>query len=318
MKLSNASIKKLIKGACYHEERDGYLYSYHYTKEQLDYFKPLGYWYDNARALSSGRIEMITDATELSFKYYKHEERVDHCTFDLYINGVAHAIHYTQNVGGSVANFTLPDGEKHICIYFPSWGEVGIKALTINGKYKSVKKKQTKLLALGDSITQGYGAFWAGAGYINVFSRLYGCDLLSQAIGGYRFDEGGVQEIPSYKPDKILVALGTNFHNSPSEYDYEKEVEKFFQKLRAVFGVKPVLVVTPVWRNDNPDRERFAWCIEVIKAQCAKYENIAVVDGLTLIPNINECYLDDKVHPNAYGMLHMGENLYRAVKKIKF
>ncbi len=90
MKLSNASIKKLIKGACY------------------------------------------------------HEERVDHCTFGLYINGVAHAVHYTQNVGGSVANFTLPDGEKHICIYFPSWGEVGIKALTINGKIQVSQEKANK------------------------------------------------------------------------------------------------------------------------------------------------------------------------------
>ena len=39
MKLSNVSIKKLFKGVCYFEERDGFLFAYHYTKEQIDYFR---------------------------------------------------------------------------------------------------------------------------------------------------------------------------------------------------------------------------------------------------------------------------------------
>ena len=317
MELSNISIKKLIGGACYFEERGGYLYSYHYTKAQLDYFATLGYWGDNARMLLGGRIEMITDATELSFKYFKHEERTDHCTFDLYINGVAHTIHDTEKVGGSVAKFSLPKGEKHVCIYFPVYGEVGIKALTLNGKYKAYKKKRTKLLAIGDSITQGYGAVWAGATYINVLSRLCGYDTLNQAIGGYRFDADGVCEIEGYAPDKVLVALGTNFYNDKS-YDYEAEVSGFFEKLNRLFGGKKTLVITPVWRNDNTDRQRFDWCCEVIRRECAKYSYITVVRGLDLIPPIDECYLTDKVHPNAYGALHMAENLNRIVKKVKF
>ena len=36
---NNVSIKKLVKGACYFEERDGFLFPYHYTKEQIEYLK---------------------------------------------------------------------------------------------------------------------------------------------------------------------------------------------------------------------------------------------------------------------------------------
>ena len=37
MKLSNRTLSKLIKGACYFETKDGYLSSFRYSKAQIEH-----------------------------------------------------------------------------------------------------------------------------------------------------------------------------------------------------------------------------------------------------------------------------------------
>lgn len=319
MKLSNVSIKKLVKGACYFEEKNGYLFSYHYTKEQIDYFRDLVDWGPRARFSAGVKIELITDATEISFKLSAVDFNPDQSTVDLYVDGVAHGIYYMKEDKPGKVSFTLPEGKKRVSIYLPINCEVGVRDLSFNGSYKAVKEKKMRVLAIGDSITQGYGAVYAGASYINVLSRLYGFEVLNQAIGGYRFDEGGVQKIDGYEPDRVLVALGTNYYDAPDRYDYEPETVAFFEKLNKLYGDKKTVVVTPVWRNDQGKQwDRFCWCVDIINRECAKYENITVVNGLGLIPPIDECFMPDKVHPNTYGMLLMADNLAKQLKKIKF
>lgn len=317
MKLSCPSIKKLVKGACYFEERNGYLYSYHYTRSQLDYFAPLEFWNERSRFSAGIRIEAVTDATELSFKLETPFYGSDHSTVDLYIDDFAHAIHYISKAGRDRIEFKMPKGKKKVTLYLPIDGEVGIKDLTFNGSYKASRDRKNRVLVLGDSITQGYGAVYAGASYINTLARLYKMEILNQAIGGYRFDKGGIEAVQSFSHDKILIALGTNYYNDAHIYDYEGETVAFFEKLNSLFPDKKTVVCTPVWRSDAV-WDRFNWCIDIIKRECAKYENITVIDGLELIPHLGEYYMPDGVHPNTYGMLTMAENLNRRLKEIKF
>lgn len=319
MKLSNLSIKKLVKGACYFEERDGYLYPYHYTKEQIDYFRDLVDWGPRARFGAGIKIELYTEATKLGFKVCPVAFNPDQTTIDIYVNDVAHAICPLTESKPSKLEFDLPEGKKKVSIYLPINCEVGVRGLEFNGGYRAVKEKKMPVLVIGDSITQGYGAVYAGASYINVLSRLYGMEILNQAIGGYRFDEGGVQKIDGFEPQRVLVALGTNYYDAPDLYDYEDETVRFFEKLHRLYGDKKTAIVTPVWRNDRDVQwDRLNWCVSIIKRECAKYDNITVINGFDLIPPINECFMPDKVHPNTYGMLNMAENLNRALKKIKF
>ena len=72
MKLSENSLKKLIKGACYFEENGGYLTPFRFCKRQLDMTKREGYneaWRN--RVLFSGgiRLELKTNARNISFFY---------------------------------------------------------------------------------------------------------------------------------------------------------------------------------------------------------------------------------------------------------
>jgi hypothetical protein len=42
-----------------------------------------------------------------------------------------------------------------------------------------------------------------------------------------------------------------------------------------------------------------------------------VVEGFSLMPNVDEC-LSDGIHPNAYGSELLATNLYRFMKEKKF
>lgn len=318
MKLSNKTIKKLIKGACYFEERNGYLYSYHYTKAQLDYFSSFDFWNGRSRFSAGIRLEMVTEATEIGFMLETAFYGSDHSTVDLYINDVASSIYYIKDCKKQKVFFNMPQGKKKVTLYFPIDGEIGIKSLTFNGGYKSVKDRKNRVLVIGDSITQGYGAIYAGSSYINTLARLYDMEILNQAIGGYRFDKDGLERVENFEHDRVLIALGTNYYNDIDLYDYEPETIAFFERLNQLFSDKKIVACTPVWRNNNTDFQRLAWCSNIIKRECAKYENITVVDGFDLIPNIDECFMPDKVHPNTYGMLLMADNLNKELKKIKF
>ena len=147
-------------------------------------------------------------------------------------------------------------------------------------------------------------------------ARELGYDILAQGIGGYRYEPNDVMTVDGFTPDKIIVALGTNWYDD-SSYDYEFNVTEFYKRLISVFPNTPVLAITPIWRGDIDNWERFIWCINKVKDTCAKYECIKLVDGFTLVPNVEECF-SDRAHPNSFGSLMYSNNLIKAIKKLKF
>ncbi|MBQ7907289.1 MAG: SGNH/GDSL hydrolase family protein [Clostridia bacterium] len=319
MKLSSKSLIKHIKGACYHETERGYLFPYHYSKAQLDYFARPEYdwgWRWRAHFQSCIRIELITSSTEISLDYLAKSYSSDHCTFDLYVDGIATAVRPICDKRGRVT-YTLKEGEKRVTIYFPIDCEVGIKNFTLNGTYKAAKTRGKRLLIIGDSITQGYGPFMSGAAYANILQRKTGYDILAQGIGGYRFEPQDLMYVDGFMPDRIMVFLGTNYYEPMENYDYAQAVRDFFVKLKELYPNTPILVVLPLWRNNDVDFVRFEWCREQIRTSARAHEGIYVVDGFELVPNIDECFID-KIHPNAYGCQLLADNLATVMKDIKF
>ena len=171
-------------------------------------------------------------------------------------------------------------------------------------------------MIIGDSITQGAGPEVASLAYADALVRELGYDILAQGIGGYRYEPNDIMKIDGFEPDKIIVALGTNWYDD-SSYDYELNVSEFYKKLTTVFPNIPILAITPIWRSDIDNWDRFIWCINKIKDTCAKYECIRLVDGFTLVPNVEECF-SDKAHPNCFGSLMYSSNLIKYIRKLKF
>ncbi|MBO5313226.1 MAG: SGNH/GDSL hydrolase family protein [Clostridia bacterium] len=324
MKLSTKSLKRLIKGAVYFTEDKGYLSCFRYSREQIEYMAQESYDYGwRLRAMFSGgiRIELKTEADRISFEYKASGSCDRSNTIDLYENGVLKQVYKIGDKLKGKVEFMLTEGKKRVFVYLPCESRLDIKNFTVNGKYESVKSNGKRLLIIGDSITQGAGPEISSSAYINVLSRKTGYNILGQGVGGYRYEPGDLMKIDGFEPEKIIVFLGTNYYEedclTKCNYDYKRAVEDFYVRITELYPQAPILSITPLWRNNDVDWDRFNWCIDTIKGVCEKYENVRVVDGLDLVPNVDECF-SDKVHPNAYGSYLLCENLIKYMKEIGF
>ena len=315
MKLTNQELEKIYFGAYeFHETADGYLQAFQYSREQIAYFKKaFDFWYDRCTASTSKTLEFVTEAEEISFDYkilWKGSED----SFELAINERIIDIRYVHGMDeeGKLA-FTLPAGSKKVTVYLPADATVVIRNFETDAPVTPAKKG-TKVLWLGDSITQGFGPLRSACTYVSVANRILNYDIINQGIGGYVYDKNSIMEMPGYKPEKIIVALGTNQFGCETM----KDVKEFYEQLMKVYSDTPVLCVSPLWRGDVPNSEdtltRFC---ENVKKIAGSYKNVKVVDGFELVPHLTEYYLD-KLHPNCFGCEVYGRNLVREIERLGF
>ena len=295
MKLTNQELEKIYFGAYeFNETEDGYLQAFQYSKEQIAYFKKaFDFWYDRCTASTSKTLEFVTEAKEISFDYkilWKGSED----SFELAINERIIDIRYVHGMDEEgKLSFMLPAGSKKVTVYLPADATVVIRNFETDAPVAPAEKG-AKVLWLGDSITQGFGPLRSACTYVSVANRILNYDIINQGIGGYVYDKNSIMEMPGYKPEKIIVALGTNQFGCETM----KDVEEFYKQLMKVYGDTPVLCVSPLWRGDVPNSEdtltRFC---ENVKKIAGSYKNVKVVDGFELVPHLSEYYLD-KLHPN--------------------
>ncbi len=342
MRLTNERLKQIYFGAySFSETPDGWLAANQYTKEQIAYFKGVSdFWYDRCTASNAKTLEFSTTATEVSFDY-----RITWIgspdSFEAAVDGLVTEIHYIKdlvesellpipddmpaeiaaNMPGGVpsfklpaegrVSFTFPEGEKNVSIYLPADAAVLVRGFEINADYAPAVKG-TKVLWLGDSITQGYGPLRSSCTYVSVANRILNYDIINQGIGGYIYDRNVLVPMEGYKPERIIVALGTNQYGDPTM----EAVEQYYERLTAVYGDTPVLCITPIWRGDSddglPTLEKYRAGIAEV---CAKYPNTTVVDGFKLVPHLPEHFLD-RLHPNCHGAEMYGRNLAAEIASV--
>ncbi len=316
--LSNEQLTRIYRGALRFEEVDGYLAAFQYTKAQQDYFARTSLmWYDRCTATTAKTLEFITDADEISFEYR--------------MMWVGSPDTVEVEVGGDIflwasldkipregkITFRFPEGEKYggekqVRVYLPADSTMQIK----NFAYESPTGKLTpaprgkKVLWLGDSITQGYGPYRSAYTYVSVANRILGYDILNQGIGGYIYDKNSLVDM-GYRPEGIVVAMGTNQHRETKI----GTVRDYYEALAKVYGDTPVVCVTPLWRGDTPDDcEALIRLSEYVKEVCAAYANITVVDGFGLVPH-EEKYFLDRLHPNVDGCKIYGTKLAEIIRQ---
>ena len=315
--MNNEKLKEFYYGAySFTETQDGYLQSFQYCEEQMQYFACVSdFWYDRCMASSAKTIEMVTEATRVSFDY-KMIWIGSEDSFELSIDGLTHKIVYVRDVAESGhIEWDMPVGEKEVVIYLPVDATVLVKHFEINANARKPEKKE-RVLWLGDSITQGFGPLRSGQTYVSVANRILRYDLINQGIGGYIYDKNSLMLMPGYIPEKIIVALGTNNNHDTAD---ALEITEYYDTLMTIYGKEiPILCISPLWRGDQPaDYENFVQYCNLIKKKASSYENVTVVDGFTLVPHLREYYLDD-LHPNLLGAETYGRNLATLIRKIRW
>lgn len=314
MKLTNEQLKTIYFGALqFKETKDGYLQAFQYNDEQMAYFKKASdFWYDRCMASTSKTLEFSTNATKFSFDY-KLAWKGSEDSIELEIDDVITKINYIKDMKDEdTLSYNLPNGNKKIVVYLPADATIWIKNFQLNGDFTPAIKEH-KVLWLGDSITQGFGPLRSSLTYVSVANKLLGYDIINQGIGGYVYDKNSLMDM-GYKPEKLIVALGTNQYGEETM----KPVEDYYEQLFKIYGLLPTLCITPLWRDDpNTNHEKLEQYCEGIKNVCRKYKNIIIVDGFKLVPHLSEYFLDN-LHPNALGAQVYSRNLVEKIREIGF
>lgn len=315
MRLLNEQLKAIYYGVLhFRENEEGYLQSFQYTKEQMEYFEKVSeFWYERCFAGSAKTLEFSTEASRFSFEY-KIIWEGSQDSVELVVDGLVTQIYYVKDLEKEgTLTFELPAGKKDVIVYLPADATVWIRNFEIDGEFVPATKGE-RVLWMGDSITQGFGPLRSAHTYVSVANRLLNYDILNQGIGGYVYDKNVLMKMEGYQPDKIIVSLGTNQFGSETM----KDVEEYYIRLKEIYGDTPVLCILPIWRGDVPGGEPtlVKFCRN-IKEICEKYSNITVVDGFGLVPHLSEYFLDD-LHPNALGGEIYGRNLVLEIQKLGF
>lgn len=315
MKLSNKELQNIFFGAYnFSETADGYLMAHQYTKAQEDYFeKAFDFWFERCNATTAKTLEFNSEATKISFDYQILWVGSED-SFEICIDGLITDIKYVKDIEkeGTIS-FDLPSGKKDVIVYLPADALVVIKNFEIDADFIPAKKGE-KVLWLGDSITQGYGPLRSAQTYVSVANRILNYDIINQGIGGYVYDPKVLTPMEGYKPDKIIVALGTNQYGTESMAD----IEEYYEIITKLYKDIPILAITPLWRGDNMEGvpTLISFC-EKLKDIIAKYPIVTMVEGWKLVPHLPEYFLDN-LHPNQLGTEVYARNLVREIERIGF
>ena len=209
MILTNEELKKIYFGAYEFEETpDGFLKANQYTKAQMDYFKgAFEMWYERCDASTAKTLELRTDASKISFDY-KFLWKCSEDSVELYVDGLASQIFYVKDMKEEGRlEFTLPEGVHDVVIYLVADATLVIKEFSIDSSYE-IPVKDTKVLWLGDSITQGYGPLRSSETYVSIANRELNWDIINQDIRMYKELGGGaVYDLGCYCTTMILSLI---------------------------------------------------------------------------------------------------------------
>ena len=314
MKLSFEQIKRSTFGALsVKEESDGI----HFAKCTE---KQVAAWYALSQTLgvrsetTTGiRLDFHTNSKTLSFT------AVDGDKFEVLINGLQryriHAEAYRAKC--EKPTFDLEEGEKRVTLIFPSHsrGVLGDVELD-DGSYITPHKHATKMLFIGDSITQGWNSRYDSLSWAWRVTQYYDADSIIQGIGGAIFAPSTVLPM-DFAPDTVVVAYGTNDWGYYSDYiTYRNAVHDTLAKVNELYGGAKIYVISPIWRQDCGKTTKvgtFDDCCNTVRDMAALF-GMTLIDGDNLVPPLMD-YMADAVHPNDLGFGVYAANVLRAMNQ---
>lgn len=323
MKFTSDQLKMFVTGAVCIKEEDGYLSFHRFSDKQTAYYQSTNLdFYSKSFATSGVRIAMRTDTTEIRLAYRTKKASSRKFFFvDMCVDGVLVAHEGKTDIleDEDVMTFTLPAGTHVVELYMPNLYALQIKDVELIGatKAETVRKKY-RMLAFGDSITQGYDAIFSSQSYVNIAADLLNATVVDQAIGGEVFNPGMIDGNLGFTPDFITVAYGTNDFSKRTREDTVRDANEFYRRLRETFPTAKIFALMPIWRADTTTKVRvlgtFEEAKEIVRAAAEAQPNTVVIDCDGFVPHLSEFFSDLRLHPNDIGFKFYGEALARAVK----
>lgn len=338
-KLSFDQIQSITKGAARVEEENGRIRFFRFTKEQESLYKKASIeqnrsFCDRCTATAGVRLMFQTNSRtlKLAVEVLKCTSRA-YFSFDIFVNGKMYdsidnfsqadlPINYTEVellTGSFAKEMHLGDGDKEVCIYFP-WSACPVleEVELDEGAFIKPINLEKRLLAFGDSITQGYDALRSHVRYTSLLADKLGAEELNKGIGGEVFFPALAQTKDDFDPDIITVAYGTNDFSLREECDFKVRCRDFYVALSKNYPQSKIFAITPIWRSDYKGERSFGPFENVeiiIRSSVADLENVTVISGFDLVPKDTKYFSDLRLHPNDDGFAFYADNLYNEIRK---
>lgn len=328
MKLNEAQLSRIVHNVLsYSFDENGSLLFHRFTEQQREvYALESQDWTIKTPCSASATFDFITDSDSIALKfdlYPGSSQRL--ASFDLYIDGVFYANHYSDDLSLKLAGFSLPEGQHQVTVYFPWSAQTIVNEVHLSDGASIIPvEKNLKMLCFGDSITQGYITKFPSLSYVNQTARALNAEVVNQGIGGYYFNEATIDDsICSYQPDIITVAYGTNdYSRYETVEEFSQHAQSYIQKLAALFPDAKILGILPIYRNDENHQVRKLYrdyTLDDARQLLRRYYE-ALPNGYVLeqtgIPHISQAYAPDYLHPNEFGFSLMSQGVIRKLQAI--
>ena len=208
--------------------------------------------------------------------------------------------------------------ELRVTLVFPSHSVGSLEYVAIDdGAYFRAPEYKTKMLFIGDSITQGHNSKYDSLSYAWRTVHYFDADAVINGIGGAYYMPESFDKI-DFDPDTVILAYGTN---DACKFDYAVMKEKtvgYLDLVKENYGDKNVIVISPIWRARDTGAvmgEDFESKRKMVEDESEK-RGFYVVSGLKLVPPLADLYADKYLHPNDLGFGVYAENLIKEISNI--
>lgn len=281
-------------------------------------------------------LELVTDSSFITLSVRVLDYARDFAYFDLFIDDV-----FKETVGAEPVSslpeevtFKLFDScfddktkgnrkKQKITIYMPHLVNMRIKAIeledgsAVEDCYNESKQKKN-LLCLGDSITQGMTGKKPSSSYPVQLARFLNMNMINHGVGAYVYNEEALDEEMDINPDYITVAYGINEWLKYDSIDYfRKMCRSFYSKLTAIYPEARIFAITPIWYVGENKPKAMGYLNEIreeIERIAGQYKSVQIINGLKMVPNMPEYYVDG-IHPTDPGLLHYSLNLLNEITR---
>lgn len=295
-----------------------------FTQEQTaDYALDSDQYPIRCRANANVTLSFMTDADWFSFSYDAQTgSSRSFYGIDLFVDQALHDARIIEGFESNDILFGLPGGLHRVTVFLPWSAELMIKTMSLpdGASFQPVPEKRKRILAIGDSITQGYIARHPGFTWTGKLTRALDAEVLNLGVGGYGFYTNSLNHPTAWRADMIILAYGTNdYVREPTPESFRQCAAAYTAKLAAVFPDIPILQVMPIFRNDKEHFSRemsrdytLEDARQILRDIAAQFPQITLLED-TFYPHGADFFAPDGVHPNDLGFSVLGEEIIRAV-----
>lgn len=317
MILTYDEIKKITLGAVDIKLNGDEFKFFRMASAQTDAFAREKPEYKNKTYATSGiRFDFITDARYLNIKIGRMENASSRSFggFDVLVDGVLYMHIFADNVNEQPItdiSVQLFGKECRVQVFFPNLATATLKRVEISdGAVIKPVSPKLRIQCYGDSITQGYDAYYSSRSYVNILARKLDAEVFDQAIGGAKFNSEVIHNL-DHTPDIVTVAYGTNDWSGRDYDTFVGEADKFLKKLKEVYCGTKVFIILPIWRADWDTKTESCGFYEGrgIIAKIAAECGFEIIDDINLVPHDARMFSDLYLHPNDEGFELYGKTL---------